>query len=153
MMKSISKAAKDGIPIYGECGGLMYLTRSIRGYKCDNDNNNKKRKIIGLIDADTIMTGKLTMNYTDADSNASIFGKISKIRGHEFHYSKIENISKDSKFAYIMKRGSGIDNKKMVLLYTTVWHHICTFTSQIADCQRDLLKNVSNVHKDNFTIM
>lgn len=112
MIKSISKAAKDGIPIYGECGGLMYLTRSIRGYKFDDDNNNKKRKMIGLIDADTFMTGKLTLNYTDADSNASIFDKISKIRGHEFHYSKIENISKDSKFAYIMKRGSGIDNKK-----------------------------------------
>lgn len=109
MIKSISKAAKDGIPIYGECGGLMYLTRSIRGYKGDN---NKKQKMIGLIDADTFMTGKLTLNYTDADSNASIFGKISKIRGHEFHYSKIENIAKDSKFAYTMKRGSGIDNKK-----------------------------------------
>ena len=111
MIKSISKAAEDGIPIYGECGGLMYLTRSIRDYKSDE---KKRRKMIGLIDADTFMSGKLTLNYTEANSNASasLFGRIAKIRGHEFHYSKIENIAKDSKFAYIMKRGNGIDGKK-----------------------------------------
>ena len=68
--------------------------------------------MIGLIDADTFISGKLTLNYTEANSNASIFGRISNIRGHEFHYSKIENIAKDSKFAYKMKKGNGIDNKK-----------------------------------------
>jgi cobyrinic acid a,c-diamide synthase len=109
MIKSILKAAENGIPIYGECGGLMYLTKSIRGYKRDED---RRQKMIGLIDADTFISGKLTLNYTEANSNASIFGRISNIRGHEFHYSKIENIAKDSKFAYNMKKGNGIDNKK-----------------------------------------
>jgi len=109
MGKSITKAAENGIPIYGECGGLMYLTRSIKGYRGDE---GKKRNMVGLIDADTFISGKLTLNYTEANSNASIFGKISKVRGHEFHYSRIENIAKDSKFAYVMRRGNGIDNKK-----------------------------------------
>jgi cobyrinic acid a,c-diamide synthase len=109
MKKSISKVAEKGTPIYGECGGLMYLTRSIRGYKGDEQ---KKRNMVGLIDADTFIGGKLTLNYTEASSNASLFGKISKVRGHEFHYSRIENIAKDSKFAYVMRRGYGIDNKK-----------------------------------------
>lgn len=109
MGKSITKAAENGIPIYGECGGLMYLTRSIKGY---GGNEGKKRNMVGLIDADTFISGKLTLNYTEANSNASIFGKISKVRGHEFHYSRIENIAKDSKFAYVMRRGNGIDNKK-----------------------------------------
>ncbi|MGA9169592.1 MAG: cobyrinate a,c-diamide synthase [Nitrososphaeraceae archaeon] len=109
MGKSITKAAENGIPIYGECGGLMYLTRSIKGYRGDE---GKKRNMVGLIDADTLISGKLTLNYTEANSNASIFGKISKVRGHEFHYSRIENIAKDSKFAYVMRRGDGIDNKK-----------------------------------------
>jgi len=109
MGKSITKAAENGIPIYGECGGLMYLTRSIKGY---GGNEGKKRNMVGLIDADTFTSGKLTLNYTEANSNASIFGKISKVRGHEFHYSRIENIAKDSKFAYVMRRGNGIDNKK-----------------------------------------
>jgi cobyrinic acid a,c-diamide synthase len=109
MGKSITKAAENGIPIYGECGGLMYLTRSIKGY---SGNEGKKRNMVGLIDADTFISGKLTLNYTEANSNASIFGKISKVRGHEFHNSRIENIAKDSKFAYVMRRGNGIDNKK-----------------------------------------
>ena len=109
MGKSITKAAENGIPIYGECGGLMYLTRSIKGY---SGNEGKKRNMVGLIDADTFISGKLTLNYTEANSNASIFGKISKVRGHEFHYSRIENIAQDSKFAYVMRRGNGIDNKK-----------------------------------------
>ena len=109
MIKSISKAAEAGIPIYGECGGLMYLTRSIRGYK---QSKKKRQKMVGLIDADTFMSGKLTLNYTEASSNASIFRNITEIRGHEFHYSLIENIATDSKFAYDMKRGNGVGNKK-----------------------------------------
>ena len=109
MIKSISKAATNGMPIYGECGGLMYLTRSIRRH---NKGKNKRRKMIGLIDADTFMSGKLTLNYTEADCTSSFFENMSKIRGHEFHYSNIENISNDSKFAYTMRRGNGIDNKR-----------------------------------------
>ena len=109
MIKSISKAATNGMPIYGECGGLMYLTRSIRR---NNEGKKKRQKMIGLIEADTFMSGKLTLNYTEADCTSSFFEDIHKIRGHEFHYSNIENISTDSKFAYTMRRGNGVDNKR-----------------------------------------
>lgn len=109
MIKSILKMAEDGMPIYGECGGLMYLSRSIRGYK---KHNERRQKMVGLIDADTFINDRLTLNYTEAKSNASIFGKMSNIRGHEFHYSKIENIAKDSKFAYTVKKGNGIIDGK-----------------------------------------
>lgn len=109
MIKSISKAATNGMPIYGECGGLMYLTRSIR---TNNEGKKKRQKMVGLIEADTFMSGKLTLNYTEADCTSSFFEDIYKIRGHEFHYSNIENISTDSKFAYNMRRGNGVDNKR-----------------------------------------
>ena len=107
MIRSIKKAVEGGVPVYGECGGLMYLTRSIKGYKA----SEKTRKMVGLIDADTFMTSKLTLNYTEAQSNSSIFGK-GNLRGHEFHYSKIENIANDSRFAYYMKKGNGVINGK-----------------------------------------
>ena len=61
----------------------------------------------GLIDADTLMTGKLTLNYTEAECNGPVFGRVN-LRGHEFHYSAIENVAKDSRFAYSMKKGNGI---------------------------------------------
>src|SRR5918999_947527 len=103
MMRSIRRAVDQGMPVYGECGGLMYLTRSISGYK----GEKKSRKMAGIVEADTLMTGRLTLNYTDAECNDSIFGN-THLRGHEFHYSSIENIAKDSRFAYSMRKGKGV---------------------------------------------
>jgi cobyrinic acid a,c-diamide synthase len=68
--------------------------------------------MVGLIDADTSMNARLTLNYTEAHSEGSFFGHISRLRGHEFHYSEIENIASDSKFAHTLKRGKGITNKE-----------------------------------------
>lgn len=118
MLKSIKRAAEQGIPIYGECGGLMYLTKSIIGYK----NSTKQFRMVGIVDARTQMTGKLTLNYTYADMSSSTFGNIKNIRGHEFHYSKIEELPSDSKYAYSMKRGIGIDNGKHdgILIYNSI---------------------------------
>jgi cobyrinic acid a,c-diamide synthase len=111
MRMSIKTAAERGMPIYAECGGLMYLTRSINETG-QNNNKRKKNKMIGLIDADTFMSQKLTLNYTKANCHASFFWNLSNIRGHEFHYSRIENIATDSKFAYTMAIGNGIDGSK-----------------------------------------
>lgn len=108
MLKSIKKVGEQGIPIYGECGGLMYLTKSITGYK----DSKKVFRMVGIVDATTKMTGRLTLNYTNADMNSTIFGNIKNIRGHEFHYSKIEDLPSDSKFVYSMKRGIGMDGGK-----------------------------------------
>lgn len=107
MITSIRKAVQDGMPVYGECGGLMYLTRSIRSYK----GEKKARKMAGLVDADTLMTSRLTLNYTEAECSGSIFGR-AHLRGHEFHYSSIENVARDSRFAYSVKKGKGITGDK-----------------------------------------
>ena len=49
--------------------------------------------MVGLFDAETVMTGKLTLGYTEAllNNNKTIFGNIKRLRGHEFHYSDIIN--------------------------------------------------------------
>jgi cobyrinic acid a,c-diamide synthase len=112
MHVSMLKAAENGTPIYAECGGLMYLTRSISECELRNSNKWKRNKMIGLIDADTFMSQKLTLNYTKANSHASFFSNSSNIRGHEFHYSSIGNIAADSKFAYTMAIGNGVDGVK-----------------------------------------
>lgn len=103
MARSIARAVEGGMPAYCECGGLMYLTRSIRGYR----GEEKARRMAGLIDADTVMTSRLTLNYTEAQCDGPVFGRAS-LHGHEFHYSAIENISADSRFAYAMKKGKGV---------------------------------------------
>jgi len=102
MKKTIKKLSEGNLPIYAECGGLMYLTKSIT-------SNNEKHKMIGLFDAETIMTNKMKLNYTKGKTSKSILSeKLHNIQGHEFHYSKLESVSSDSKFAYNLEIGEGI---------------------------------------------
>ncbi len=103
MIKSLRRCISQGTPVYGECGGLMYMTRSIRGYK----GSKRKHRMLGLIDAETVMTGRLTLNYTEADCKAPLLGK-AMLRGHEFHYSELQDIGGDIRYAYCMTKGKGI---------------------------------------------
>lgn len=107
MRENIKKHAEEGMPILAECGGLMYLTNYI------TDLNGKKYKMIGLLDAETLMTKKLHLNYTFAEvvENNPIVPRNIKVKGHEFHYSEIINVPHDIKMIYRMKIGNGIINK------------------------------------------
>jgi len=109
MRKMIKNHAEEGMPIYAECGGLMYLTKSISFGK-------KKYKMVGLFDAETQMTKKMTLNYTEGriTSNCLVSGP-AKFRAHEFHYSKIGNLARDAKLVYDLKIGEGISGKKDAL--------------------------------------
>ena len=107
MTRLVKKYAEDGLPIYAECGGLMYLTKSIR-YK------SGKFAMVGLFDAVTVMEKRLKLNYTSAKIGVgSPFSLQSKtVKGHEVHYSELDLLPKDSKFAYDMSIGIGIKDKK-----------------------------------------
>ena len=110
MKQSIKKLSEQGMPIYAECGGLMYLTKSI-------DYGNKKYKMIGIFDAETRMTKKMKLNYTKGNVSKSIISdKSHLLHGHEFHYSELTSVSSDSKFAYNLEIGDGIKNKQDGLL-------------------------------------
>lgn len=105
MLNAIRNAASNGMPIYAECGGLMYLTKSITEF------DGKKHSMVNLFDADTIMDKKLTLSYTEAKvANECLIAKASKtVRGHEFHYSRIDNVPKDARFAYKLSKGKGVN--------------------------------------------
>jgi len=109
MRKMIKKHAEEGMPIYAECGGLMYLTKSISFGK-------KKYKMVGLFDAETQMTKKMTLNYTEGRITSNcLISSPAKFRAHEFHYSKISNLARDAKLVYDLKIGEGITGKKDAL--------------------------------------
>ncbi len=107
MRKNVKTIAESGTPIYAECGGLMYLTKAI-------DYGTKKFNMVGLFDATTKMQKKLKLNYTKAImiKDCLVARGSSTIKGHEFHFSELESISKDSKFAYDLSIGIGIKNQK-----------------------------------------
>lgn len=110
LRKEISNLIDDGIPVYAECGGLMYLTKSISGFR----NSKRKYRMIGFFDAETKMTGKLTLGYTEAaiDKQHAFLKGIKKVKGHEFHYSTIIVNNKDLKMLYNLRRGKGISDGK-----------------------------------------
>jgi len=94
----------------------MYLTRSI-------SYGNKKHQMVGLFDAETRMDKKMKLNYTKGkiSSNCLISPKSNTLQGHEFHYSEIDILSRDSKFAYALTIGEGIKNKQDGLMeYNTL---------------------------------
>lgn len=123
--KELLKVVQNEIPLYAECGGLMYLTNSISGYKY----KDKKYKMIGLFDADTKMTGNLTLGYTEGviKSNCSYLSNIKRIRGHEFHYSEVIPNNKDINMIISLTKGKGIkDNKDGFLVYNCIASYMHT---------------------------
>ncbi|MFQ5441037.1 MAG: cobyrinate a,c-diamide synthase [Nitrosopumilaceae archaeon] len=105
MRSSIKKLSDNNNPIYAECGGLMYLSKSISYGK-------KRNKMVGIFDAETVMTKKMKLNYTKGNiiSKNVISDKKHIFQGHEFHYSQLESVAPDSKFAFELKIGDGITN-------------------------------------------
>lgn len=95
MRDSIKRFADTRIPIYAECGGYMYLMKSI------TDLSGKTFKMTGIINNQAVMQKKLqTVGYVTAKQvKDTIFGKKSlKFRGHEFHFSITESNEKETAF-------------------------------------------------------
>ncbi|MCP4181076.1 MAG: cobyrinate a,c-diamide synthase [bacterium] len=87
MMESINKFAENGGKILAECGGFMYLTKSLI------DHSRKVYKMCGLIPAVSKMDNRLrSLGYREAVlCNNSFLGKAgTSLRGHEFHWSSSE---------------------------------------------------------------
>jgi cobyrinic acid a,c-diamide synthase len=99
--EDVKRAVDDGMPVYAECGGLMYLTESVT---LDRDYG-----MAGVLPARTEMTGRIqALGYVKGKTIAgSIFPRHLCIAGHEFHYSKVE-CDGDARFAYRLSRGKGI---------------------------------------------
>jgi cobyrinic acid a,c-diamide synthase len=122
MRQSIKVAIENALPVYAECGGLMYLTRRIhwKDHQC---------QMVGALPADTRMHAKpqgrgyVRLRETDAhpwprDDDVSLGRR--EFAAHEFHYSSIENQDATLVFAYEVKRGFGINGKQDGILYKNV---------------------------------
>jgi cobyrinic acid a,c-diamide synthase len=109
----IRGAALSGLPIYAECGGLMYLARSISW-------NGVTRQMAGVIPADVVMHDKPAgRGYVRLRETAlhpwpqlAAPGGGGEVPAHEFHYSTLENIGSGVGFGYEVLRGHGIDGRR-----------------------------------------
>jgi len=78
---AVRRFATGGRPVVAECGGLLYLARSLDGLP-----------MCGVLEADGRMTGRLTLGYREASavSASPLAGLGGTVRGHEFHYARLE---------------------------------------------------------------
>ncbi|MEM7113951.1 MAG: cobyrinate a,c-diamide synthase [Chloroflexota bacterium] len=83
MHQAIQTAVLHNLPIYAECGGLMYLTQSI----CDQQQ--KEWPMVGVLPGHSAMTKRVTLGYrlVEAVTNGPVLLAGEQVRGHEFHYS------------------------------------------------------------------
>ncbi len=109
MRNSIRSAIENGLPVYAECGGLMYLSRHLN-WRGETFN------MVGAIAADTTMHDRpCGRGYVKLEENPDITpwpatkASTTSIHAHEFHYSSLDGLPENSRFAYTVKRGSGID--------------------------------------------
>jgi len=120
--KQLKALAENGLPIYAECGGLMYLGEAL------------------VLDEGTFpMAGVLPVvfgfskkpqghGYTvvTVEQENPYFKVGSEIKGHEFHYSKVlEWRGTDKDLAFAMKRGAGFIHKRDGVCYKNV---LATYT-------------------------
>jgi cobyrinic acid a,c-diamide synthase len=112
----VREAAEQGLPIYAECGGLIYLGRSLTV-------GDKTYPMTAVLPADFVLEKKPQAHgYTvlEAGSASAFLDNGVIIRGHEFHYSRIVNLDVLPPMAYHVTRGGGINGRGDGLVYKNV---------------------------------
>jgi cobyrinic acid a,c-diamide synthase len=86
MLRTILKRAEAGLPMYAECGGLMYLCREIY------DLEGERHAMAGVLPFGVRMLPRLkALGYREVTlmANGLLGPAGTRARGHEFHYSEI----------------------------------------------------------------
>lgn len=110
MRAAIRAAIEGGLPTYAECGGLMYLARSIQW-------QGHRAAMAGVIPADAVMQPRpVGRGYVQLRETAALpwpGGAPGRaLAGHEFHHSRLEGLPPGLSYAWEVKRGHGIDGER-----------------------------------------
>ena len=116
-LDEIAARGADGVPIYGECGGLMALSQSLT--TTDGDTY----EMAGVLPADIEMRDRYqALDHVELSARSDTVTAASgaHLRGHEFHYSAAD-LDADASLAFDVVRGDGIDGERDGLTeYNTV---------------------------------
>jgi cobyrinic acid a,c-diamide synthase len=110
---AVRDAIEAGMPAYAECGGLMYLARTLEW-------NGRRAEMAGVLPADIVMharpVGRGYVHLRET-GRGPWPARAALIRAHEFHYSSVENLAPGLAFAYDVERGHGIDGRHDGIVY------------------------------------
>ncbi len=105
MRADIRAKIEAGLPTYAECGGLMYLCKSLSWH-------GETRQMVGVVPGDAVMnTRPQGRGYTRMKALGGLWDAGTEVLAHEFHYARVDNLPRHTKFAYEVLRGHGIDGK------------------------------------------
>jgi cobyrinic acid a,c-diamide synthase len=116
-LERLAERAADGLPIYGECGGLLALAETL------TTTEGERFDMAGVLPADVRMHDRYqALDHvelaTRADTLTTNAG--ATLRGHEFHYSSAD-VGSDARFAFDVVRGDGItDGRDGLVEYRTL---------------------------------
>ncbi len=155
MLESIRRFARDGAPVYAECGGLMYLCHAIRTL------DGKSHPMLGLIDGEAVMADRIqALGYAEVETvRETILGPAGlRFRGHQFRYSSLSSSnSRQDACAYLVstRRKSAPFREGYVVgnvLASYVHAHFASNPSLaegfVASCEAYRLRRTSFWHKD-----
>ncbi len=106
MRAAIKQFVASGKPVYAECGGLMYLTRSITW-------EGHRHSMVDVIPADTVLHQRpIGRGYVVLGREPNHpWGGNGCFNAHEFHYSSLENLPENQRFGFRVDRGHGINGQ------------------------------------------
>lgn len=117
-LKDLKSRIEEGLPVYAECGGLMYLGTYI-------ELKSGRYQMAGVFPYGFALEVRpVAHGYSSATVSVknAFYPKGTVLKGHEFHYSRpVKDGSKEPSFALTMKRGVGIQNGKDGLVYKNVF--------------------------------
>jgi cobyrinic acid a,c-diamide synthase len=114
MRESVRRAAEDGMPVYAECGGLMYLGRELQ-------TGLGRFAMAGVFPFSTVLESTPQGHgYVEAEvvEGHPFLAAGTRIKGHEFHYSRpVEWSEGEVRFALKLSRGRGFSDGRDGLAY------------------------------------
>ncbi len=117
LRRDVKEGVEAGMPVYAECGGLMYLSRTL-AWKGNIYNMS------GCLPFDVLMMDRPQghgYEVVEVCRHNPFFLRGTVIRGHEFHHSKVVNIDeKELSFAFRVTRGWGVDGGRDGAVYKNV---------------------------------
>jgi cobyrinic acid a,c-diamide synthase len=114
---SLRRAVKEGLPVYAECGGAVYLGEHL---SLEGDVHAMAGAVPAVFGFGRRPDGH---GYTvlEAVESNPFFPEGSTLKGHEFHYTHLVSVASDrTRFAFRVRRGHGFDGTSDGLCYRNV---------------------------------
>ncbi len=117
-MAALKEEAEAGLPVYAECGGLMYLGESL-------EVDGKRWPMVGILPIVFGLSKRpqgLGYTIVSVEGENPYFPVGTEIRGHEFRYSHVlEWRGSEQDMVFGMKRGTGFLNNRDGISYKNVF--------------------------------